>query len=167
MSRHVWRKWALLFVAATLCGVFFASQSYLLYKSYDSKSIPIVPVLVLALIQTWTWFLLLPGILAVAGRFPFDRSVVSRGILAHLVIGTLFALADIALRVLINRYLPWFAGAKLLPFRVRFQNLFLSSFHSNLLVYWAIVGVSQGLAYYRKLEERELRASQLEARLAQ
>jgi len=165
MSGRAWRRWVLFFVAATLCGLFLASQSYLIYKSYESRAIPIVPVVVLALIQTWTWFLLLPGILAAANRFPLYRGVLSRNLAAHVVIGSLFALADIAIRVLINAWLPWYAAPK--PFAVRFQNMFLNGFHSNLLVYWAIVGATQGLAYYRKLEERELRASQLETRLAQ
>lgn len=165
MSGRSWRKWALLFLAATLFGLFFASQSYLLYKSYNQKSIPILPTVVLALVQTWAWFLLLPGILAVANRFPLNRHVIARSLTAHIAFGALFALADIAVRVWVYSRLPWFSGSP--SFGMRFQNLFLSSFHSNLLVYWAIVGVSQGLAYYRKLEERELRASQLETRLAQ
>jgi two-component system, LytTR family, sensor kinase len=167
MLGRAWRRWVLFFVAATLCGLFLASQSYLIYRSYESRVIPIVPVVVLALVQTWTWFLLLPGILVVANRFPLNRRVLSRSLTAHVVIGSLFALADIAVRVLINSWLPWYAAVKPVPFVVRFQNMFLNGFHSNLLVYWAIVGATQGLAYYRKLEERELRASQLETRLAQ
>jgi two-component system, LytTR family, sensor kinase len=167
MSGRAWRRWVLFFLAATLCGLFLASQSYLIYRSYESRAIPIVPVVVLALIQTWTWFLLLPGILAVANRFPLYRGVLSRNLAVHAVIGALFALADIAVRVLINPRLPWYAAAKAVPFTVRFQNMFLNGFHSNLLVYWAIIGATQGLAYYRKLEERELKAAQLETRLAQ
>ena len=167
MSGGSWRKWALLFLAATLCGIFFASQSYLLYKSYNQKSIPILPLAVLALVETWAWFLLLPGILAAAKRFPLDRRGLPGNLVAHIGMGVLFALADIAMRVFINSFLPWFAASRSQPFAARFQNLFLSSFHSNLLVYWAIVGATQGLAYYRKLEERELRAAQLETRLAQ
>src|SRR4029077_1317065 len=82
MSGRAWRRWVLFFVAATLCGLFLASQSYLIYKSYESRAIPIVPVVVLALIQTWTWFLLLPGILAAANRFPLYRGVLSRNLAA-------------------------------------------------------------------------------------
>jgi len=151
--------------AATLSGLFFASQSYLLYRSYDQKAIPVVPLLVLSLVQTWTWVVLLPGILATAKRFPLDRHSLLRNVPVHLLVGALFAAADIAIRVWITGYLPW--SSKSAPFDAQFRNLFLSGFHSNLLVYWAIAGGYQGLAYYRTLEERELRASQLETRLAQ
>jgi LytS/YehU family sensor histidine kinase len=44
---------------------------------------------------------------------------------------------------------------------------FIAKFHQNLMFYAAILAVSQGVDYYRKYRERELRASQLEARLAQ
>jgi hypothetical protein len=165
MLRHSWRTWAIVFAAATLSGLFFASQSYLLYRSYDQKTIPVVPLLVLALIQAWIWVVLIPGILAAAKRFPLDRHSLLRYVPIHLLLGALFAVADIAIRVWITGYLPWSANSP--PFDVRFRNLLLSGFHSNLLVYWAIAGGYQALAYYRKLEERELRASQLETRLAQ
>jgi hypothetical protein len=68
-SAHL-RRWILFFLCATLSGLFLASQSYLLYKGYSSKSIAVLPIVVLALVDTWTWFLLLPGILALADRFP-------------------------------------------------------------------------------------------------
>src|SRR5215472_10968478 len=167
MPLQHWRKWGLLFLAATLCGLFLASQSYLFYASFNQKLIPIVPLASIALIQAWTWYLLLPGILAIADRFPLTRPGLMRSSAAYLLIGTLFVLFDIGVRVWVDSFLPWSAATGSRPFAARFYSLFLSSFQSNLLVYCAVVGISQGLAYFRELEARELRASQLEARLAQ
>jgi LytS/YehU family sensor histidine kinase len=45
--------------------------------------------------------------------------------------------------------------------------LILNFTPSNVLFYWGIVVIEHALDYYRKLQERELRASQLEAQLAQ
>jgi len=45
--------------------------------------------------------------------------------------------------------------------------MLLSSLAVNFLLYWAIVAVAHGLDYYRTGRDRELRASQLEARLAE
>jgi two-component system LytT family sensor kinase len=39
--------------------------------------------------------------------------------------------------------------------------------HSDLLTYWVLVGLSHAVGYYRKYQERELKATQLEARLVQ
>ena len=39
--------------------------------------------------------------------------------------------------------------------------------HFNLIAYWGVLGVSYALTFYRRTQERDLRTSQLEARLAQ
>jgi len=43
----------------------------------------------------------------------------------------------------------------------------VKTFHFNLLIYWVIVSVSHAFDYYRQMQERELRAAELEKRLAQ
>ncbi len=158
------RTWLLLFLAVTAWGVLTASQSYLLYKSYNQKTIPVVPLTVLALTQAWTWFALMPGILILAKRFPIQKPGLARNLTAHILAGAVFTLLDIAARALIESNMPW---ARPISFQSRFGNLLLTSFQSSLLVYWAIIGVFHTIAYYRRLEERERRASQLEANLAQ
>src|SRR5262249_2751281 len=44
---------------------------------------------------------------------------------------------------------------------------FVAKFDNNVIFYWAIVAVGHVLNYYRRWRERELLASQLEAKLAQ
>src|SRR5207302_560053 len=48
-----------------------------------------------------------------------------------------------------------------------FKPLLVKTWHFNLLIYWVIVAVSHAFDYYRKYRERELRALELEKRLAQ
>jgi sensor histidine kinase YesM len=50
---------------------------------------------------------------------------------------------------------------------MRIQYLLLSQFHLNLATFWVILGIGAAFDYYRKFRERELRATQLESRLAQ
>src|SRR5439155_12081980 len=45
--------------------------------------------------------------------------------------------------------------------------LLFKTFHFNLLIYWVIVSVSHAFDYYRQMQERELRAAELQKRLAQ
>jgi len=54
-----------------------------------------------------------------------------------------------------------------MPFTKFYGMAFSSHFHPYVLIYWALVGVCQAIDFYRKYRERALRASQLEARLAQ
>src|SRR5258708_3399641 len=46
------------------------------------------------------------------------------------------------------------------------QSVFLARFHSDLLTYWLLIGLRHAVDYYRKFQDRELKATQLEARLA-
>jgi sensor histidine kinase YesM len=48
-----------------------------------------------------------------------------------------------------------------------YKTFLLINFHLALFFYWAILGVNYAIDYYQKYRERELRASQLETRLAQ
>src|SRR4029453_7266776 len=52
-------------------------------------------------------------------------------------------------------------------FQAAFQHALVATFFFNLLIYWVIISVSHAFGYYRKFHERELRASELEKRLAQ
>jgi sensor histidine kinase YesM len=51
------------------------------------------------------------------------------------------------------------------PHFENFRVFLVSDIHSGLLVYWLIIAIYQGIDYYRKFIDKELRASQLEARL--
>jgi two-component system LytT family sensor kinase len=48
-----------------------------------------------------------------------------------------------------------------------FRALLPNNLHTNVLMYAAIVAAAHGLAYYQRYRDRELRATHLEARLAQ
>ncbi len=48
----------------------------------------------------------------------------------------------------------------------RLRNQYVGTFHSEVLTYWAVIGLSHAINYYRKYREREIRASQLQAQLA-
>jgi LytS/YehU family sensor histidine kinase len=52
-------------------------------------------------------------------------------------------------------------------FAEAFLPLLVKTWHFNLLIYWVIVAVTFAFNYYRKYRERELRALELEKRLAQ
>src|SRR5437879_10793930 len=52
-------------------------------------------------------------------------------------------------------------------FAETFNPLLVKTFHLNLLIYWVIVSVNHAFDYYRQVQERELRAAELEKRLAQ
>jgi sensor histidine kinase YesM len=46
------------------------------------------------------------------------------------------------------------------------QAIFVSKFHSDALTCWTLFAIRHGIEYYRRYRQRELKASQLEAKLA-
>jgi signal transduction histidine kinase len=110
----------------------------------------------MSLAETYVWALLTPPVMALARRFPLTRATVKTNLPLHiaasLVISFLKLIADQMLRQLLFGFSTYILVTSLAP---------------NLLFYWGIVAAAHGLAYYRSGKDRELRESQLEARLAE
>lgn len=154
-------RWGLIFGAATVVGVFFATRTYLLYNAYPDNQIGWGRALAPSLTSWYAWALLAPAILWLAKRFRFERPVWVGSLLAHLAVGVVFAVGHALLEHLAGRALPWLPEVSLsLPFVV-------GRLHGNLLTYLAIVGGWNLVEAFRRARERELRASRLEARLAE
>ncbi len=141
----------------TFLALFFGSRMVLSY-AYSGYGINWSFPLLLSLTEVYGWAVLFPVIYLLARRFRFEGGRLWRDVPVHLFAGLGLALLKAnADRVLI----PLVTGVA--NYRVRV----LDETHSNLLTYWVLVGVVLGIVYYRRFRERELRASQLEARLAE
>jgi signal transduction histidine kinase len=160
-------KWGLFLGVWTLVGLFFSAQQYIFARLYE-KPMTWKVVLLSNLPDWYIWAVFSLLIVWLYRRFPLDREHWIRSLCVHLPASVLVALGNLALAVsslFILVIVP--AGEHSLKwFPVYQRNLFLSV-HWYVLVYWAILGVCQGLDYYRKYREREKRATQLEAQLVQ
>jgi two-component sensor histidine kinase len=170
-----WWMRGLAFAVWTFLGVFTASQAYLILYSarlagpYLPKETPAASwweLLQLQLAEWYIWGLLSLIVFWLARRFPLEREAWRRSLLVHLPASIVLAFAETTLSALASEVLrqaipkPTISWSVLLLF-------FTAKFHQNFFIYWVLVAVHQALHYYRKFQERELRASQLEARLAQ
>jgi LytS/YehU family sensor histidine kinase len=157
-------KWGAIAAGWTLFGLFFASE-VILGRAYDSRPLRLGATLTAWLACAYLWFGLTPLVLKLARRFPLgERGRSFKSALIHLAASAAVALLQLGAYTLAAYLVSPDAGKP--PFFVAFRNLFVTNFHFNLLTYWAIIGLSQAMAYYRKYRERELRAAQLETRLA-
>jgi len=164
-SRRWWMKFALCFAIWTLLGLFHASESYFRY-AYAGQPITWGQALALDLSLWYAWAVLSIFVFQLARRFPIEQRKWPVRVLLHAAFSAFFALVKIAMDYpIIEAFYCPLPG--LLPVDVFFRMAFASQFHSYVLIYWALLGVSHALNYYRKYRERELRASILEARLAQ
>jgi two-component system, LytTR family, sensor kinase len=83
----------------------------------------------------------------------------------HFLASVIFLLVHVLVFTLIATPFGWYSH--LTPFWNRYFLLILNFTPTNVMFYWGVVVIEHALDYYQKLQERELRASQLEAQLAQ
>jgi two-component system, LytTR family, sensor kinase len=157
-------KWILIGAGWLAFALFFASE-VVVGTAYSGRPANLRRALIPWLICAAIWFAATPAILWLARRFPLDRQRWLTSGLVHLFVSAILSFLLLGIYTGIARLLgvggtspTWFAA---------FRGQLVGAFHSEVLTYWMVVGLCHGVDYYRKYRERELRASQLETRLAQ
>lgn len=160
-----WLKWLLIVAAWTLFGSLIAGETYIQTRS-QGRPLTLGQAFTWYLAWAYAWALFTPIALWLRRRVPFTRKVWPRALIVHLtaslVLAWMGALVYVGVGQALGR-LP--AGAETLVGRS--LALFVVFLHFDPALYWIIVGLSYAAYYYRESRERELRASQLEAQLAQ
>jgi sensor histidine kinase YesM len=163
-KKELWIKIAIVFLAWTLYGLFFASQAYI-SETYFGRNASWKNALGIWLTCAYSWALITPFILWLARRLQFNKQTWRRSLLIHALAAT-FLSALVLLIYSTLRYL-FFSGENAPPLLRSFRNLLIIELHASLLIYMAIVGIYYGLNYYREYKKRELKAAQLENKLSQ
>ncbi|HEV2691249.1 MAG TPA: histidine kinase [Bryobacteraceae bacterium] len=149
----IWGAW-------TLYALFGASQSYL-SRAYSQQPITFLPALRYSLLDSYTWAFLTPFVLWLGARFAIQKKTAWYAIPLHIVFAILFAVVYVQIFVRLLPLIGYRANARMTT------TVMLARFHSDLLTYWVLIGLRHAVDYYRKYKDRELKATQLEARLAQ
>ena len=149
-------RWAAYLLSWTVIGLFFASQTYLAYK-YSGGNPHLGVILKFSLSEWYIWALLAPGVIALARKLSLERGRRARNLAIHAVASVCVAFAHWALNNLCRHYALGFPGSVSLAY----------TFHSNLVTYWVLVGVTCGYDYYVRYRRGELHAAQLSGQLAQ
>jgi signal transduction histidine kinase len=158
-------RWALVFLFWTLIGLSFASQFYL--ASYKAgRPVTWGQAVGWSLGDWYVWAVMSLPIVQLARRFRFDDVKWGRNVAIHMVASAICSLGYMALRAGVGQAQSRWSGTSV-SFTDTFNPLLVKTFHFNLLIYWVIVSVSHAFDYYRQMQERELRAADLEKRLAQ
>jgi two-component system, LytTR family, sensor kinase len=110
----------------------------------------------MALADWGVWAVLTYPVLWLAGRMPLQRRTAWRNLPLHIVVSAVVAMLKVAADRWIRRHAFGFPVAYFL----------ISNLAPQIVIYWGLVAAAHGWAYYRTSRDRELRASQLEARLA-
>jgi sensor histidine kinase YesM len=166
------RAWFTVFLAWTLVGLFYLSQDVARRyffgdaRPWREASYWMVRVYVSAAFT--------PLILWLGRRYPIERPKRFVRVVQHLLAGSSFALAEVAIETAVLLRVGDLAALSLYgSYRRSASILLIFGFHANLLSYLVILGIQSGIRYYRRYQEHEqhalrleLHASELKARLA-
>lgn len=158
-------RWLFILGFWTFFGALNGSQMYLGIRS-EGMDIPLSRVFAWQMLGWIPWALLTPAVLWLGRRFPLERPGLARNLSVHAAACALVAAAHAALFTVANLLLSPFESRPR-PFLEMFYGRLTSQFHIDLLIYGAVLGTSYAVGYYARFREREVRATQLEARLAQ
>ena len=162
-AAHRWRKVFWVFNLWTFIGLTSAGQFY--YSTLTLEN----PV---AWSRAWRasltdWYilaLLYFGAAFVSHRFPLERPFRVRNLAIHVGCSGLFSVTHLAALVLVRAVV---FRSDHFAFVESFSWWFARRFHGNLIYYWTFVIAAQALRWYQRLGEREIKAAELEARLAE
>jgi two-component system, LytTR family, sensor kinase len=155
----------LVFSVATVIAVLFSVERYL-YRLLFGQPVSIVQLVPAELVFTYTWALLTPMVMWSAGRFPLRGARRIRNWIVQLVAMHAFVLVHIAVFTAASLAFGGPAQRASSAEQV-FSGYLLSWFGLDVIVFCSLVAVHHAIIYYRVSQDRALRASQLEARLAQ
>ncbi|MFN0068320.1 MAG: sensor histidine kinase [Limisphaerales bacterium] len=158
-------RFLLAFSLWTLIGLSFAAQFHVSSATLG-RPVSWPRALGYALGDWYVFGLLAVPVFRLAGRVPVEPPQRLRALAVHGVASLAFVLAYMLLRALVAQAQAWLAGEPAGFFAV-FEPLLVKTAPYSLLVYGAIVGVRHAATYYRRAQDRELRAAELEKRLAE
>lgn len=163
------RSWAVAALVWTTLGVTAALQQAGTFQMRGALRGEWVFVLVQ--IPRWlVWLPFTPLIFAACRRYPFSRPRLGRALLAHLALATAMIAVTESVHTQISLLVERVTGTVIDPNRPTDFELtaiaILTRLVSGIVTYAAVVGVALALDSQRRLRERDMRATQLEADLA-
>jgi LytS/YehU family sensor histidine kinase len=162
----IWLALAVLLTGQSSLIVYSAIQAHADLPQGSPPQPTLWELFLLNVAEAVIWALLTVGILWLGKRFPFARGQLWRNVAIHVAACVVTAFLQTFLALIVNEIIrrdlprPTFSANVLFHY-------FVAKINNAVFLYWAIFAVGQIINYYRQARERDLRASQLEAKLAQ
>jgi two-component sensor histidine kinase len=153
-----------LFGVATIIAVLYSIERYF-YSRLVGDPVALKQLVPAELIFTYAWALLTPLVMIVARRFPVWGRQRLRNWIAQIAAMVGFVVVHVTLFALATAAFDARVTAAALP--LLFGRYLLSWTVLNAIVFCTLIAVHNAVVYYRVSKDRAIRASQLEARLAQ
>jgi two-component system, LytTR family, sensor kinase len=170
MAERRWMKWGLVFLCWAGVGVFFAGRNVVASIS-RGRPIAWVEIVCFELIYWLIWGLFTPAIFSFVRRYRILPPRRAENALKALGFGLVVAPLQVSLEAVVSNLIAWRAlhhpTEEVLRRLSSMPRIILIESFTGFVTYAVIVGCFYAFDYYQKFRERELRAAQLEGRLAQ
>jgi sensor histidine kinase YesM len=172
---RLWTRLAIVFGIWTGLAVFLTVQAYLVVYTtiqahadlpHHRPSLALTELFLTSVAECLIWAFMTLGILWLAKRFPFGQGRWLRSLAVHVAACLVCGVVAVALSVLAAEVIRKEFVRPTVTFNV-LMLFFVAKLNNNIFFYGAILAVAHVLSYHRQWRERELLASQLEAKLAQ
>ena len=161
----------ILFAIATVVAVLYSLERYS-YRRLLGQEVSLGQLVPSELVFTYLWALLTPLVMWMGRRFPVwaahhggEGRHALRNWIAQLIAVVSFVDLHVAMFTVASLLVA--GGATAIPATRLFTGYLASWFTLDAIVYCMLLAVYHALVYYRVSQDRALRASQLEAKLAQ
>src|SRR5262245_41953288 len=152
---------------ATLLGAFSTFQAYNFVRLFSEHPQPLFGLAVMNFSFWYGWALLAPIVLWVARRFPLERGIWKRSVPVHLLAVFVLIFIHVMLTEWVFVSIPGAGWQGKYTWWDRATRNFIMNFDWEMMTYGAIIGFSHAANYFRQAQDRALRTSQLETRLAE
>ena len=159
MTLRKWKLWLALFGVATLLGLLEAAQGYA-GSAAIARPISWSEAMRSTMPSWYVLLALLPGIVWLSKRFPFDPAGWTRALPVHLVAAVVFAFLHVTLSSWLSLHVLY-TGPVSTWSLLEISRLLGVYFVLELVTYFAVVGAYNAYDYSRRFREREGQAAQL------
>jgi hypothetical protein len=158
--------WPIVVFVATLLGLVSSALAWQFTISLGRPPGAWRSLLILNCTYWYVWALFTPIIVWLSQRFRLERQGLLQAVLVHAPSVAIFSLGHIAAMEGVRWWLITSEG-RYFNWWVQVRRSALQNFDWEMMTYWAIVGVSHAVLYYRESRERALRTAQLETKLVE
>jgi two-component system, LytTR family, sensor kinase len=154
-------------IVATALTIFSTLMAWELSRA-EGKRPAYLEIALLNGFYWYAWALLAPAIIRLAGRVRIERQTWYRAVAIHVLAGMAFAEVHIVAQEAFRRGLAVYNGRTIAaPFLWRVQSAMIQYMDWEMMTYWAIVGLTLAVTYYREAQDRTVAAAKLETKLVE
>jgi signal transduction histidine kinase len=153
-----------IFAVATLLGLLSTALAWQFTRAFGKETTPLSSLVILNFTWWYVWALVTPAVIWLSQHFQVARGGLLIAIVVHVPAAVVFTFLHIAGMEGVHWWLARYSGQDY-DWWAQVQRAGILYLDWEMMTYWAIVGLSHALLYYRESREREIRAAQLETKL--